>query len=248
MFRFSPIPTAGAARVVFPLPLTNERCLEPRMDISWYGLSCFRIREAGVTVVCDPFDKSVGLALPKLKADIVTVSHDRPGHNAAERVVGEGKLLRGPGEYEVHNVFVSGLATYHRKRKGGELERNIAYFFEFGDLTVGHLGDIGEIPDKSEMEALNVGEVDVLIVPVGGGDTLDPARAVEVISMLEPRLVVPMHYQHAGLVSTLAEKLEPVEKFLKEFGVSAPDRQETLRLTKSNLPDETQVVLLNISQ
>jgi len=218
------------------------------MDISWYGLSCFRIREGGVTVVCDPFDRSIGLTLPKLKADIITVSHERPGHSAADRVAGDAKILRGPGEYEVHNVFVSGLATYHRKKKGADLERNIAYFLEFGDLTVGHLGDLGEVPAQSEIEALNVGEVDVLLVPVGGVDTLDPARAVEVISMLEPKIVVPMHYQHAGLSAALADTLDPVEKFLKEFGISAPERQETLRVTKSSLPEETQVVLLNISQ
>ncbi|MGL4651511.1 MAG: MBL fold metallo-hydrolase [Caldilineaceae bacterium] len=218
------------------------------MDITWYGLSCFRIREGGVTVVCDPFDKSVGITLPKIKADVVTVSHDRPGHNAADRLVGEAKVLRGPGEYEVRNVFVSGLATYHRKRKGVDLERNIVYFFEFGDLTVGHLGDIGEVPAQSEIEALNVGEVDVLLVPVGGGETLDSSRAVEVISMLEPKLVIPMHYQHPGLVASLFDKLEPVERFLKEFGVSAPDRQDMLKVTKGSLPEETQMVLLNVAQ
>ncbi len=218
------------------------------MDITWYGLACFRIREAGVTVVCDPYEKSIGLTLPKLRADLVTVSHDVPGHSAAERVAGEAKVLRGPGEYEVHNVFVSGLATYHRKRPGEAFERTIAYFFEFGDLTVGHLGDMGEVPLQSEIEALNVGEVDVLMVPVGGGDTLDPARAVEVIGLLEPRIVIPMHYQHPGLEPRLAQQLEPVEKFLKEFGVSAPEPQEMLKLSKNSLPEETQVVLLKISQ
>lgn len=218
------------------------------MDITWYGLSCFRIREGSVAVVCDPYDKSVGLTLPKVRADIITVSHERPGHSAADRIAGEAKVLRGPGEYEVHNVFVSGLATYHRRRKEVELERNIAYFFEFGDLTIGHLGDIGEVPLQSEIEALNIGEVDVLLIPVGGSDTLDPARAVEVIGMLEPRIVVPMHYQHEGLAPALAERLEPVERFLKEFGVSAPDRQDALKVTRSNLPEETQVALLNVIQ
>jgi L-ascorbate metabolism protein UlaG (beta-lactamase superfamily) len=79
------------------------------MDITWYGLSCFRIREGGVTVVCDPYDKSVGPALAKVRADIVTVSHDRAGHNAVERVTGEPKVLTGPGEYEVKNVFITGV-------------------------------------------------------------------------------------------------------------------------------------------
>src|SRR5690606_14140014 len=132
------------------------------MDITWYGLSCFRIREGGVTVVCDPYDRTVGLQLPKLRADILTISHDQPGHNSADRVAGEPKVIRGPGEYEVKNVFVTGATTYHRRRNDAAPERNVMFFFEFGELTVGHLGDLGEIPTQSEIEELNVGEVDVL--------------------------------------------------------------------------------------
>ena len=214
------------------------------MDITWYGLSCFRIREGGVTVVCDPYDKSVGPALAKVRADIVTVSHDRAGHNAVERVTGEPKVLTGPGEYEVKNVFITGLTTYHRRTDGRPLERNVAYFFEFGDLTIGHMGDIGEVPAQSEIEELNIGEVDVLMVPVGGGDTLDPARAVELVGLLEPRIVIPMHYRHNGLADDLATRLEGGEKFLKEFGATAIDPVETLKISKSSLPEETQIILL----
>ncbi len=218
------------------------------MDITWYGLSCIRIREAGVTVVCDPYDKSVGLTLPKLRADIVTCSHDRPGHNAAERIAGEPKVIRSPGEYEVSNVFITGATTYHRRRPNENYERNIVFFFEFGDIIVGHLGDVGEAPTQSQIDELNVGEIDVLLVPVGGGDTLDPTRAVEVIGMLEPKIVIPVHYQHEGLSPALAARLEPVERFLKELGLSTPDTQDSLRITKSSLPEDTQVVLLTPAQ
>lgn len=217
------------------------------MDITWYGLSCFRIREGGVTLVCDPYDKAVGLSLPKLRADIVTISHDRPGHNAADRVTGDPKVLRGPGEYEVKNIFTTGLATYHRKQKGELAERNVAFFFEFGDLTVGHLGDIGEVPSQSEIEELNIGEVDILLVPVGGGDTLDPTRAVEIVGMFEPKLVIPMHYRQGGLVESIAERLESVDKFLKELGAAVPEPVEMLKATKNSLPEETQVVILTAS-
>jgi L-ascorbate metabolism protein UlaG (beta-lactamase superfamily) len=215
------------------------------MEITWYGLSCFRIREGGGVVICDPYDRSVGLILPKLRADIVTVSHDRPGHNSADRVSGEPKVLRGPGEYELKNIFVTGAVTYHRKEvKDAQNERNVMFFFDFGDMTVGHLGDIGELPAQTEIEELNIGEVDVLLVPVGGGATLDPTRAVEVIGMFEPKIVIPMHYRHDGLNPNLAANLEPVEKFLKEFGATAPEAQEMFKATRSNLPEETQVVLL----
>lgn len=218
------------------------------MDITWYGLSCFRIREAGVTVICDPYDRNVGLQLPKLRADIVTLSHDQPGHNNAASVAGDPKILRGPGEYEIKNVFITGASTLHRRQKDLPPERNIIFFLEFGDLTVGHLGDLGEIPTQSEIEELNIGEVDVLFVPVGGGATMDPTRAVEVIGMFEPRIVVPMHYQQSQLSALWASNLEPVDKFLRELGVSTPEPQETLKVTKSSLSDEPQVAILTCVQ
>jgi L-ascorbate metabolism protein UlaG (beta-lactamase superfamily) len=218
------------------------------MDITWYGLSCFRIREAGVTVLCDPYDRTVGLQLPKVRADILTISHDRPGHNSVERVAGEPKVISGPGEYEIKNVFITGATTYHRRRKEDAPERNVMFFFDFGDLTVGHLGDLGEIPTQSEIEDLNLGEVDVLLVPVGGGDTLDPTRAVEVIGLFEPRLVVPMHFQQPELSALWANGFEPVDKFLRELGATAPEKVEMLKLTKSALHEETQVALLTMSQ
>jgi L-ascorbate metabolism protein UlaG (beta-lactamase superfamily) len=214
------------------------------MEIIWYGLSCFRLREGGGVVVCDPYERSVGLTLPKVRADIVTVSHDRPGHNAVERVQGEPKVLRGPGEYEVKNVFITGATTYHRKGVHDKNERNVVFFFDFGDFTVGHLGDLGELPTQAEIEELNLGDVDVLLVPVGGGETLDPTRAVEVIGLFEPKVVIPMHYHHPGLSSELAAGLEPVEKFLKEFGATIPEPQEVFKAARSSLPEETQVVLL----
>jgi L-ascorbate metabolism protein UlaG (beta-lactamase superfamily) len=214
------------------------------MDITWYGLSCFRIREGGATVICDPYDKSVGLTLPKVRADIVTVSHEQPGHNSVDRVQGELKLLRGPGEYELNNIFITGATTYHHKHSPHANERNIVFFFQFGDLTVGHLGDLGEVPTQSEIEELNLGEVDILLVPIGGGATLDPTRAVEVIGLFEPKIVIPMHYRHPGLTPELTDSLESIEKFLKEFGATAPEPQEILKVSKSGLPEETQVVIL----
>jgi L-ascorbate metabolism protein UlaG (beta-lactamase superfamily) len=218
------------------------------MDITWYGLSCFRIREAGVTVVCDPYDRTVGLQIPKVRADIITVSHEMPGHNSVDRVGGEPKVLRGPGEYEIKNVFITGATTFHKRRKDALPDRNIVFFFDFGDLTVGHLGDLGEIPTQSEIEELNLGEIDVLMVPVGGAETLDPTRAVEVIGMFEPRLVIPMHYHQPELSALWAANLEPVDKFLRELGTTAPEPQEMIKISKSSLPEETQVALLSMSQ
>lgn len=218
------------------------------MDITWYGLSCFRIRENGVTVVCDPFDKSVGKIMPRVKADIVTVSHGRPGHNSVERVSGTPKILDGPGEYEVNNVFVTGLTTYHRRGTASANERNVIYFLDFGGFTVGHLGDLGEVPSQSEIEELNLGEIDILMVPVGGGETLDPTRAVDVIGMFEPKLVAPMHFQDPELTAKWAQDLEPVDNFLRALGATAPEPQTMLRVSKTSLPEETEVVLFTAAQ
>lgn len=217
------------------------------MDINWYGLSCFRIREGSTTIICDPFDKSIGMTLPKLRADIVTVSHDQAGHNAAERITGEPKVIAGPGEYETRNIFITGATTYHHKDAPNATERNVIFFFDFGGLIVGHLGDLGQVLSQSAVDDMKVGEVDILFVPVGGGATLDATHAVELISVFEPKLVIPMHYQHPGLAKSLST-LEPVDKFLKEFGAGIPEPRETLKIAKSSLPEETEVVLLSASQ
>ena len=219
------------------------------MDITWYGLSCFRIRERGVTIICDPYQKSVGLTLPKLKADIVTSSHDQPGHNDVARISGDPKIISGPGEYEISNVFVTGVTTYHRVGVDRPRERNVVFLIELNGFTIGHLGDLGEVPKQRDIDDLNLSEVEILMVPVGGVNTLDATRAVEVIGMLEPRLIIPMHYQQEGLNKKLNAELEPVEKFLKELGVTAPEPVDMLKVSsKSSLPEETEVVLLNPMQ
>lgn len=217
------------------------------MDINWYGLSCFRIREGGTTILCDPYDKSIGLTLPKVRADIVTVSHDQAGHNAADRVAGEPRVITGPGEYETRNIFITGATTYHHKEASNANERNVIFFFDFGGLIVGHLGDLGRVLSQSAVDDMKIGEVDILFVPVGGGATLDATHAVEIVSVFEPKIVIPMHYQHPGLAASLGD-LEAVDKFLKEFGAGEPEPIETLKVAKSSLPEETEVVVLSLSQ
>ena len=216
------------------------------MDITWYGLSCFRIKERAGAVVCDPYGKSVGLSLPKLNADIVTSSHPQPGHSDTASIAGEPKILSGPGEYEVKNIFVIGTHTHHRRLEGKDAaERNVVFFFEMGNLTVGHLGDLGQVPKQSVVDEWNVGELDILMVPVGGSDVLDESQAVELIGMLEPKIVIPMHYQQPGLKGAWTGAMEPVDKFLKEWGITVPEAQDMLKISKSSLPEEPQVVLLN---
>ena len=212
------------------------------MEITWYGQSCFRLRDRLATVITDPYDKGIGYTLPRARADIVTVSHDHPDHNYVQGVKGEPKIIVGPGEYEVCGVFITGIPTFHDRKKGASRGRNTVFLFDFEGLTVCHLGDLGHVPTQSQVEALS--DIDVLLIPVGAVSTINAAQAAEVISLLEPRLVIPMHYK----TKALEVKLDSVSKFLKEMGLSELATQKSLKVTKSALPEETQVLLLDYKQ
>ncbi|HLO34112.1 MAG TPA: MBL fold metallo-hydrolase [Anaerolineales bacterium] len=215
------------------------------MEITWYGHSCFRLTERNyATVVTDPFDsKSIGYEPIKLRSDIVTVSHEAPGHNNTEAVKGTSHVIDGAGEFEIGGVFITGVQTdvSSGKKKAKEKDkaaRNTIYVFDYDGITVAHLGDLKEVPTQSEIELL--GTINVALVPVGGGGGLNAAKAAEVISLIEPNLVIPMHY------ATPATKvsLDSLNKFIKEMGLSKAETQPSVKVTRSGLPDETHVVVL----
>ncbi|WP_322805710.1 MBL fold metallo-hydrolase [Thermanaerothrix sp.] len=211
------------------------------MEITWYGHSCFRITERNLaTVVTDPYDhRAVGYAPLKLKADIVTVSHSAPGHNYLAAVKGEPYVITGPGEYEIGGVFITGLQTNGMGKKSTDEPRNTLYLIEYNGINVLHLGNLNRVPTQAEVESL--GPVHIVLVPVGGGSTLNAAKAAEVISLLEPNIVIPMHY--ATPESTV--KLDGLNKFLKAMGLNEVAPQPALKVNSVNaLPEETQVVVL----
>src|SRR5574341_1446602 len=145
------------------------------MEITWYGHSCIRIMERSVaSIVADPYDGSIGYEVPKLKADIVTVSHDAPGHNAIDVVKAE-RVLDRPGEYEIGGVFITGIATHNPRASADKARRNLVFVYNFDGMTVCHLGDLDHVPDQAQVEAL--GPIDVLCVPVGGGGGLNSSQA-----------------------------------------------------------------------
>ncbi len=210
------------------------------MEISWYGHSCFRFAERGkATIVTDPYDDSIGFPLPKLKADVVTISHIAPGHSNASTVKGFERLLNGPGEYEVGGVFIIGAAMHNAQVEPPKY--NVAYMFDYDGLNIAHLGDLDHVPAQSTIEAM--GSLDIVLVPVGGGGALNATQAAEVVSMLEPGIVIPMHYKTEESILDL----EPVDRFLKEMGVSRIQQEETLKVSKSSLPEQTQIVVLGCS-
>ncbi len=211
------------------------------MEITWYGHSCFRLAERGMaTVVCDPFDsESVGYEPLKLRADIVTSSHEAPGHNYLSAVKGYSHAITGPGEFEIGSVFITGVQMDGQGKKAEEKPRNTLYVFDYMGITVAHLGDMRSVPPQNEIEAL--GTVHIVLVPVGGGSGLNAAKAAEIVSLLEPNIVIPMHFN----TPAVKVPLDRLDKFLKEMGLHEAETLPSLKVTKSSLPEETKVIVLD---
>lgn len=215
-------------------------------DIQYLGHACFRLRGRDGIVLCDPYDRSIGIDLGRPTAHIVTVSHHHPDHNnvAAVRPVRERVfVIDGPGEYEVNGVLISGVRTYHDQANGAERGFNTIYVIHMDDIVFCHLGDLGHELSQPQLEA--IGNVDVLFVPVGGGETIGPAEATGVISQLEPRVVIPMHYATAQL--SFEHQLAPLEKFTHELGLKEIVPEEKVTITPSNLPaegEETRTIVM----
>jgi len=210
------------------------------MKITWYGHACFRMVSRGLAaVVTDPYDhKVVGYKSLNLRGTVVTVSQDSPNYNNISAVKSNPRVLKGPGEFEIGNVFITAVRTNGKKRNADEM-RNTLFVFDFDGISVAHLGNMHRVPSQSQIEAL--GTVNVALVPIGGTGGLNAAKAVEVISLLEPGIVIPMLY------STPDSKLEldPLEKFLKEMGLGQITAEKELDITSSAMPSETRVVVLD---
>jgi L-ascorbate metabolism protein UlaG (beta-lactamase superfamily) len=207
------------------------------VDIFWYGHSCFRIRSSSGFVVLDPYGKELGRPLGRPTADLVTVSHDHAGHNNVKAIKGKPFVVDGPGEYEVKGIFVVGVRTAHDGRKGEERGLNTAYCISVDGITVCHLGDLGHRPTQAQVE--KIGDIDVLMIPVGGSSTVGAALAAEIVSLLDASIVIPMHFR-----SEARQDLDPVDKFLKEVGAGETEPLEMLRVFEGRFPEEPQVVVL----
>jgi len=209
------------------------------VDISWLGHSCFRIKGSNATVITDPYPPDLGYSLGKPTARIVTVSHQHSGHSYIRGIGGEPRVITGPGEYEIGGVLIIGIATFHDAEGGRKQGRNTVYLMEVDEVSLCHLGDLGHVLTAEQVEELE--NVDVLLLPVGGVSTINASVAAKVVRQLEPKVVIPMHYK----TQALNRELEPVERFLKEIGVKQLNPQPKLSLTRSSLPDSTQVFLLD---
>jgi L-ascorbate metabolism protein UlaG (beta-lactamase superfamily) len=211
------------------------------MEITWYGHACFRLSERGVVIVTDPFGEHLAYARPRIRADVVTISHDHPGHNNRIGFRGGPRFFDAPGEYEVKGIFINGIATHHDSHSGATHGPNVVFLFDLDGITVCHLGDLGHVPTQAQVELLS--DVDVLLIPVGGLHTLDAAKAAEVITLIEPRIVIPMHYKTPKETTAL----HTADKFFKEMGLAPAPALSELKTSKSSMPEETEVILLELA-
>lgn len=213
------------------------------MKITWHGQSCFKLLVKSnngdkITILIDPFDKETGLNPPRNGADIVLITHDHHDHNNLKAVSGTPFVINGPGEYDVKGVFIKGVHSYHDNNKGTERGVNTIYIIEAESMKICHLGDLGQ-KELADTQLDKMGEIDILMVPVGGTYTINGEEAVKIINQIEPSVVIPMHYKIPGLTI----KVEDVADFLKEIGAKQETTEE-YNVKKLDLGEEMKVVVM----
>ncbi len=215
------------------------------MDIYWYGQACFKIKGKNASVMIDLYNPDyTGLKLPKdIQTDLALVTHDHEDHNFVSVVKSpQGSVpmvFDKPGEYEVAGVVITGINSFHDDSQGRERGANLIYHLLFDGLDIVHLGDLGQ-GKLTEEQVAGIGQTDILLIPVGGIYTIDAKMASDIVSQLEPKIIIPMHYKLDGLKF----ELEGVENFLKEMGAEGVVPQPKFSITKDKLPEEPQVILL----
>ena len=207
------------------------------MDITWLGHACFRLRSDDLVVLTDPYPLSLGLRPDARPVTVVTVSNTHLNHSYWQEVVGEPKVFMAPGEYEYSGVTVRGVMTPLPQEVARE-QRNVAYSIELDGVNICHLGDIAQPLTTRQVDEL--APVDVLLVPTGGGCTLNLDQVLQIMQDLEPKIVIPMHHGNSGV----GVALQDVDVFLRRMGLSDVQPQPRLVATASNLPADMRVVLL----
>jgi L-ascorbate metabolism protein UlaG (beta-lactamase superfamily) len=210
--------------------------------IMWLGHACFLITsDEGLKIVTDPYSVGGGINYGKIEesADIVTASHKHGDHDNVAAVKGNPQVLDTPAVKKVKGIEFNGVATYHDEAKGGQRGNNIIFCFALDGIRICHLGDLGHHLDASQVAA--IGQVDILLIPVGGLYTIDARVAAKVCQDLNPRVVIPMHYKTAKCDYPIAG----VDDFLRgRENVRRLDVSET-EFKKDLLPSVTESVVLS---
>lgn len=207
------------------------------------GHASFKLRGKTATVVTDPYDgKMLGQRYPAVSADIVTISHNHADHNAAEAVEGTPMVLAAAGEYEIKGVRITAISTFHDAERGAKRGKNLLWHFQIDGVGILHCGDLGHKLSDSEVD--EIPSVDILLVPIGGVYTIDVKEAALLLTQLDPKIVIPMHYRLGEDVPEAFRSLATVAEFLKEVGKTAVTPQSKLMVSRDKLPTELQVVVL----
>ncbi|MDP3954647.1 MAG: MBL fold metallo-hydrolase [bacterium] len=212
------------------------------MTITWYGHSCFRFESKGVSILVDPFSKEIGLRPPRMAKDnIIMATHEHSDHNN----IGDQEnalIIRGPGEYEKSGVQMEGVSSFHDEEEGKLRGLNTIYVIRTEDIKLCHLGDLGQT-ELSEEQLDIIGDIDILLIPVGGKYTIDGKQAVKIVSQIDPKIVIPMHYK----IKDLKVDVAGPEQFLKEIGIKPEQVEGGYKINSKTLPvDETKLVMFKI--
>lgn len=211
------------------------------MQIQWKGHSSFLLTsKKGTKILTDPYDESVGYPVPRVGANVVTVSHQHHDHNATGLLPGVPVVVDDPGTHIVAGVEICGVPTFHDQEQGAKRGKNIVYVIALDGINVCHLGDIGHALSPEQIE--KIGQVDVLCIPVGGNYTVDAQQAKEIVEQLKPTFVLPMHYKYEGLVKY---PIAAVDEFIKLF--PSVKRLPKLEVDAESLPKDQQVIVLELS-
>lgn len=204
------------------------------MKIKWYGQSCFLIiSENGTKIFTDPYKNMLGYKLPEIKADIVSTSHNHGDHNNISAVKGSFTHINEPGVFTKNGIAIKGVETFHDKTSGSKRGKNVVYNFNIDEINICHLGDLGHILNSKQIE--EIGKTDILLLPVGGGPTINALDAVQVIRQLNPTIIIPMHYRTKAL-GLLGYIFETVDKFISVSGIKAKECKE-LEINMANIKE-----------
>lgn len=211
------------------------------MKIKWFGHSCFIITsENGTKILTDPYNDMLGYKLPEIKADIVSTSHNHSDHNNINAVNSNFVHINETGSFSEHGIEIKGVETFHDKVSGAEKGKNIIYNFEIDGINICHCGDLGHILNSDYAE--EIGNVDILLIPVGGGYTIDALDAVKVTKQLKPTIIIPIHYRTEAL-GEMGHLFAEVDEFVLASGLKAKEYSE-LELNKETLKDNSGIAVL----
>lgn len=212
------------------------------MFIEWKGHSCFLLTaQNGVRLLTDPFNERVGYPLPKVEVDGVTVSHEHYDHNSAELLPGKPVVVKGPGQHLVSGIEIRGIASFHDEEQGNARGLNTVFMMTIDGIRICHLGDLGHLLSPAQLA--EIGDVDVLCIPVGGFYTIDAGTAREIVAQLKPSVVLPMHYKYDDHVKL---PIAPVADFLQYYPTT--ENRDILELTAKDLASPLKIITLTLKR